>query len=207
MLKIWGRKNSINVQKVLWCCGELGLDYERVDAGGEFGGLNDPGYRRLNPTGLIPTIDDDGFVLWESNSIVRYLAAKHGTGTLCPAALTARADAERWMDWDLGTLWVHFRPVFIGLVRTPPEKRDAALLERERAKTIEAWQLLDRHLADKAFVTGDAFTMGDIPVGCAAHRWLNIDGGGSPALPNVRRWYERLSQRRPYQDVVMLPIT
>ena len=206
MLKIWGRKNSINVQKVLWCCGELGLDYERVDAGGEFGGTDTPAYRRMNPTGLIPTIDDDGFVLWESNSIVRYLAAKHSRGALSPEALTQRADAERWMDWDLGTLWVHFRPVFIGLVRTPPEQRDQTLLERERTKTIDAWQLLDRHLADRAFVTGEQFTMGDIPVGCAAHRWLNMDVD-SPELPNVRRWYERLSQRQPYRDVVMLPVT
>ena len=98
MLRIWGRRNSINVQKVLWCCGELGLDYERIDAGGVFGLTRDPEYLALNPNGLVPTISDDGFVLWESNAIVRYLAARHGSGTLWPEDLRERADAERWMD-------------------------------------------------------------------------------------------------------------
>lgn len=121
MLKIWGRANSINVQKVLWCCDELSLEYERIDAGGPFGRTQNPDYLAMNPNGLIPTISDDGFTLWESNAIVRYLAAKHGVGGLCPEDLRERADADRWMDWQLGTLWVALRPVFIGLVRTPPK--------------------------------------------------------------------------------------
>lgn len=206
MLKIWGRNNSINVQKVLWCCAELGLEYERIDAGGAYGGLDTPEYLRMNPTGRIPTIDDDGIVLWESHTIVRYLSAKHAIGGLCPATPEARADAERWMDWELGTLWVQFRPLFLGLVRTPPEERDEQALEAARRQTAAGWQLLDRHLADRQFVTGDHITFGDIPLGCAAHRWFNIDVD-SPELPNVRRWYERLGERQPYRDRVMLPIT
>ncbi len=135
MLKIWGRVNSVNVKKALWCIEELGLHYERVDAGMAFGVVNTPEYRRMNPTGLVPTMDDDGFVLWESHSIVRYLGAKHGMGTLCPADLRARAGAERWMDFAF-TFQGAMRNVFWGLIRTPPEKRDAKAIEEGRAKTI-----------------------------------------------------------------------
>jgi len=104
MIKIWGRKNSVNVQKVLWCCDELGIPYERVDAGGEFGGTREPEYLAMNPTALIPTIRDDGVTLWESNTIVRYLAAKYGAGSLWPEDLAARSLAEKWMDYQLGTV-------------------------------------------------------------------------------------------------------
>ena len=128
MLTIWGRINSINVQKVLWCCAELGVAYERIDAGGSFGVSNTPEYLAMNPNGLVPTIKDDGFVLWESNVIVRYLAAKHGAGTLYPGDLRECAEADRWMDWQVTTLWMALRPLFFGYVRTPPEQRDAAAL-------------------------------------------------------------------------------
>src|SRR6266850_2169868 len=136
MLKIWGRTNSVNVKKALWALEELGLKYERIDAGMQFGVNNTPEYRRMNPTGLVPTIEDDGFVLWESHSIVRYLAARHGAGTLWPNDLRARADAERWMDWAF-TFQAAFRTVFWGLVRTPPEKRDMAAIEDARKKCAE----------------------------------------------------------------------
>ena len=120
MLKIWGRKNSINVQKVLWCCAELGIKYDRIDAGMEHGVNNTPEYRAMNPNGTIPTIDDDGFVLWESHAIVRYLAAKHGAGTLWPADLKQRADSDRWMDWAHTFAREFQRPVFWALARTAP---------------------------------------------------------------------------------------
>ena len=124
MLKIWGRNNSVNVQKVLWCCEEMGLQYERIDAGGSFGVVNTPQYRELNPNGLVPTIEDDGFVLWESNAIVRYLAAKHSAGKLWPEDLKIRAEADKWMDWQNTTFWPTFRPLFWNLVRTPVDQRD-----------------------------------------------------------------------------------
>src|SRR5215471_5330757 len=128
MLKLWGRINSINVQKVLWALEELKVPYERVDAGLQYGVVNEPFYRKMNPNGLVPTIEDDGLILWESNTIVRYLAAKHGAGTLCPTTAAARADVERWMDWQLTTLGRDMTTVFWGFVRTPPEKRDLAAI-------------------------------------------------------------------------------
>ncbi len=206
MLQIWGRSNSINVQKVLWCCGELGIPYHRVDVGGPFGINREPEYLRLNPNGLVPTISDGGFVLWESNAIVRYLAAKHGMGALCPEDLAERADADRWMDWQMGTLWANFRPVFVGLVRTPPDKRDRAYIATAIRKTDESWAMLDAHLAARDYVTGPAFTMADIPLGVTAHRWFNLDIERSPT-PNLEAWYERLRDRAPYRANVMLPLS
>lgn len=206
MLKIWGRRNSINVQKVLWCCDELGLDYERVDAGGAFGLTRDPEYLALNPNGLVPTISDDGFALWESNVIVRYLSAKHGMGTLCPEDLQERADAERWMDWQLGTLWANMRPVFIGLIRTPPEERDETSIEAFRRKTVEAWSILEACLSDRDYVTGSSFNMADIPLGVSMYRWLQLDVERLPT-PNLEAWYARLRDRPAFRENVMLPLS
>jgi glutathione S-transferase len=206
MLRIWGRSNSINVQKVLWCCGELGVRYERVDVGGPFGGNREPGYLRLNPNSLVPTISDGGFVLWESNAIVRYLAAKHGMGTLCSDDLVGRADADRWMDWQMGTLWANLRPAFIGLIRTPPEKRDRASIAAAVRKTAENMAILDAHLAGRDYVTGSSFTMADIPLGVTAYRWFNLDIE-RPRMPNLQTWYERLCARSSYRATVMLPLS
>jgi glutathione S-transferase len=206
VLRIWGRSNSINVQKVLWCCGELDLRYQRVDVGGPFGGNNEPEYLRLNPNGLVPTISDGGFVLWESNAIVRYLAAKHGMGTLCPEDLAERADADRWMDWQMGTLWANFRPAFVGLIRTPPKKRDEAKIARAIRKTAGNLDLLDAHLASRDYVTGLSLTMADIPLGVTAYRWFTLDIE-RPAMPNLEAWYERLRARGPYRAIVMSPLS
>ena len=206
MLRIWGRSNSINVQKVLWCCEELDIRYQRVNVGGPFGGNKEPEYLRLNPNGLVPTISDGGFVLWESNVIVRYLAAKHGMGTLCPEDLAERADADRWMDWQMGTLWASFRPVFIGLVRTPPEERDQANIAAAIEKTAESWAILDAHLTDRDYVTGLSLTMADIPLGVTAYRWFTLDIE-RPPMPNLKAWYERLCARAPYRANVMLPLS
>jgi glutathione S-transferase len=206
MLKIWGRANSINVQKVLWCADELGLTYERVDVGGAFGKNQEPAYLALNPNGLVPTIEDDGFVLWESNSIVRYLAAKHALGTLCPREPAARADVERWMDWQLTTLGKDMTTVFWGLVRTPPEKRDLAAIESARKSLNGLWARLEGHLAKRAYVGGSAFTMGDIPVGCLAFRWFNLPLERND-LPHLEAWYDRLTTRPAYRKNVMPPMT
>jgi glutathione S-transferase len=206
VLQIWGRSNSINVQKVLWCYGELDVSYYRVDIGGPFGGTGEPEYLRLNPNGLVPTISDGGFVLWESNVIVRYLAARHGTGTLYPENLAQRADADRWMDWQMGTLWANFRPAFVGLIRTPPEKRDHAYTAAAIRKTAENLAILDAHLAARDYVTGPAFTMADIPLGATAYRWFRLDIE-RPPMPNLEAWYERLCARAPYQSTVMVPLS
>jgi glutathione S-transferase len=206
VLRIWGRSNSINVQKVLWCCEELDVRYRRVDVGGPFGGNKEPEYLRLNPNGLVPTISDGGFVLWESNAIVRYLAAKHGMGTLYPEDLAERADADRWMDWQMGTLWANFRPAFVGLIRTLPEKRDRDDIATAISRTAENLTMLDAHLAARDYVTGPAFTMADIPLGVTAYRWFNLEIE-RPPMPNLEAWYERLCARFPYKATVMLPLS
>lgn len=205
MLRIWGRTNSVNVKKALWCAGELGLKYERIDAGMQFGVVNTPGYRRMNPTGLVPTIDDDGFTLWESHTIVRYLCAKHSAGKLWPADLRQRADAERWMDWAF-TFQNAMRNVFWGLIRTPPEKRDANAIAEGTKKSHELAAMLDQVLADRPHVAGTAFTMADIPIGAEVQRYLRVPIE-RPALPHLKAWFERLRERPAFVKHVDLPLT
>ncbi|MSQ59219.1 MAG: glutathione S-transferase family protein [Betaproteobacteria bacterium] len=206
MLKIWGRNNSVNVQKPLWCCEELGLQYQRLDAGAAFGVVNTPQYRALNPNGLVPTLEDGAFVMWESNAIVRYLAAKHGEGKLWPEDPMVRAEADMWMDWQNTTFWPAFRPLFWNLVRTPVDQRDPKVMEDARMNTNEILGYFDNHLKQRAFVAGERLTMGDIPMGCAIWRWFSLDIDRQE-FPNIRRWIGLLKQRPAYQAVVMLPLT
>jgi glutathione S-transferase len=206
MLKIWGRDNSVNVQKALWCCEEMGVQYQRIDAGGTFGIVNTPRYRALNPNGLVPTIEDGPFVLWESNTIVRYLTAKHSPGKLWPEDLKVRAEADKWMDWTNTIFWPTFRPLFWNLIRTPLDQRDEKAIEESRLKTAEILDYLDAHLKNRAYVAGDDLTMGDIPMGCAIWRWLSVPVE-RPSLPNIQQWFGNLRQRPAYQNVVMLPIS
>ncbi|MBC7779226.1 MAG: glutathione S-transferase family protein, partial [Proteobacteria bacterium] len=195
MLKVWGRTTSINVQKVLWALAELDVAYERIDAGLHFGVNSEPWYREMNPNATVPTIDDEGFVLWESNAIVRYLAAKHGMGTLCPSDPAARADADRWMEWHSTTVWAEsLRWVFFNMYRAAPDKRNAAQIEAGAVQAITHFTRLDRHLAQRSWVTGETFTMGDIPLGAAAHRFFGVPIE-RPPLPNVEAWYARLLDR------------
>jgi glutathione S-transferase len=206
MLRIWGRLSSINVQKVVVCANELGLAYERVDAGGKFGIVQTPAYKRLNPNSLVPTIEDGDFVLWESNAIVRYLSRAYGAGRLWPDEPRRTADADRWMDWQAMTLTPAMGDAFMQLVRTPPEQRDKSLVEASIAKTEPRMAILDAQLADRAYVAGATLTMGDIPVACAAHRWFGLPGERMPH-PNVERWLAGLRARPAFGDVLTLPIT
>lgn len=207
MLKIWGRTNSINVQKVMWTVGELGLAPERIDAGMAHGIVGEPWYAALNPNRMVPTIDDGGVVLWESNVIVRYLAAKHAPGTLMPADPVLRAKAEMWMDWQQNTLMpAGLSPLFLGLIRTPADKRDAAALRKAAEVTEAALRMLDVHLAGRTFVLGDSLTVADIPVGVATYRWYALPVEHAE-LPNLRAWYERLTGRPAFARHVMLPLT
>jgi glutathione S-transferase len=205
MLKIWGRTNSVNVKKVLWAAEELGLPCQRIDAGMEHGVTKTPEYMKMNPNSLVPTIDEDGFVLWESHSIVRYLCAKHGAGTLWPTDLKARADAERWMDWAF-TFQSAMRSVFWGLIRTPPEKRDPKAIEEGRRKSAELLSVLERTLARRPYVGGASFTMGDIPLGCEVQRWMRVPIE-RPPLPAVQAWFDRLCARPAFSKHVDLPLT
>lgn len=206
MLRIWGRSNSVNVQKVLWCADELGTPYDRIDAGGQFGIVNDRAYRALNPNGLVPTLEDQGLVLWESNAIVRYLCAKYGNGTLWPEDPVTRAEADKWMDWQTTTVWPNLRTVFWGLVRTPPERRDMNAIEAARKNTGEILSILDARLAKREYVAGHRLTMGDIPLGAAVYRWMALDVE-RPPLRNLEAWYGRLAARPPYRKNVMLPLS
>src|SRR3954462_14495885 len=206
MLKIWGRTNSVNVKKALWCVEELGLKYERVDAGMQFGVTKTPEYLQMNPNSLVPTIEDDGFVLWESHTVVRYLAAKHSAGALWPTDIQKRADAERWMDWAF-TFQAAMRNVFWGLIRTPPEKRDAKAIEEARVKSNQlATDVLERSLAGRKNVTGERFTMGDIPIGCEVQRWMRCPIE-RPKLPNVEAWFGRLRERPAYGRIVDIALS
>jgi glutathione S-transferase len=207
VLTIYGRTNSVNVQKVLWCLAELALPYTRIDAGLEHGRNTEPWYLALNPNGKVPLLVDGAFTLWESNTIVRYLASKHGAGSLCPASLETRALAERWMDWQLSTLVSPVSIVFQNLIRRPAAERDAAEIERNTREANRAMALLDEHLQSRPYVAGEAFTMGDIPAGATAHRWLEIPGIERPALTAVRAWRARLAERAAFRDHVQLPLS
>ena len=197
MLQVWGRLSSINVRKVVWCAQELGLAFQRTEAGGRFGVVQTAAYRALNPNSLVPTIDDDGVRLWESNVIVRYLCARHAPGGLYPEPLAARFDAERWMDWQQTTLNPAGRDAFIQWVRTPAERRDTAAAQRSAQATEALLALLEAHLATRRYVTGDRFTMADIPIGCELHRWFGLprERYARPAWPHLERYFAALHDR------------
>ncbi len=212
MLNIWGRISSINVRKVVWCAQELHLDFQRTEAGGQFGVVQTPEYHALNPNGTVPTIDDgegsDRITLWESNVIVRYLCAKYGPGTFYPEPLARRFDAERWMDWQQTTVNRSGWGAFIQWVRTPPEQRQPALIAQSVNNTEPLFELLDAHLSTRTFMLGDAFTMADIPLGCEAHRWFGLPQTEytRPAWPHVERWFADLRARAGARGVLDLPL-
>jgi len=205
MLKVWGRANSINVQKVMWAVGELGIPHRRIDAGGSFGGLDTEEFRTMNPNARVPVIDDAGAIVWESHAIVRYLAANYGIGTLWPTDPAIRSLSDRWMDWTLADL----QPAFIGGVfwnfyRTPEAQRNWPLIRQGIARSAILFKLLDRHLNDKLFIAGDALTIGDITAGAQLYRYFELEID-RPAIPSVEAWYARLCERPAYRQHVMVP--
>ena len=206
MLKIWGRTNSSNVQKVLWCADELGLAYERIDIGGQFGGNDQPAYLKLNPNGLVPTVEDGELVLWESNSIVRYLGGRYGAGKIWPTDPGQRARGEMWMDWQLTTMGPPTITLFQGFVRLAPEQRDMAALAKTAQTLGGLWGRLDAHLAGKNFIGGADFSVADIPCAVWIHRWFNLPIE-RPTQPHLRAWYDRLLQRPGFKKHVALPLS
>jgi glutathione S-transferase len=207
VIKIWGRNTSSNVQKVMWAVGEIGLPHERIDIGGPFGKNNEPAYLAMNPNGLVPTLEEeDGFLLWESNTIVRYLAAKHRFTLLEPADLKTRARASAWMDWQLSVLAPAITPAFIGMIRTPPEKRNLAAIEESKKRTTAAIAILDGQLAKTAYVAGDGFSYGDIPVAVMANRYRQLVPE-RPAFPHFERWFAAISTRPAFKkEVAAVPL-
>ena len=209
MIKIWGRNTSSNVQKAMWAVDELGIARERIDIGGPFGGNKEPKYLAMNPNGLVPTLEEeDGYTLWESNSIVRYLAAKHDkAGVLEPKDPKQRALASQWMDWQLSVMGPAITPVFWGLVRTPPEKRDANAIAAAKEKTIAAAKMMDAQLGKTAFLAGPDFSYGDIPVGIMIYRYMQLFPQ-RPATPNLDRWYAAISSRPAFKEqVAVVPLS
>jgi glutathione S-transferase len=205
MLKLWGRVNSLNVQKVLLCLDELGLPYQRKDAGLEFGIVDTPDYKALNPNSRVPTIEDNGFVLWESNVIVRYLCAKYAESGLWLSDLQARADADRWMDWQQTTFNPAMTPIFLGLVRKPGAV-DAKEIEKMRLATERNAAILEARLAQVPFISGAAFGMADLVLAPPLHRWLNLPVARVPR-PSVERWYAQVRERPSARKFLTLPIT
>ena len=206
MLRIWGNADSVNVQKILWCCEEIGLAYERIDAGRHFGVVDTPAFRDLNPNGLVPTIDDAGFVVWESNAILRYLAAAYSPGVLWPQDVRARANADRWLDWSSSTLWPALLPLFRAFFRTPESSRNPAAIEADLPPAVDALSILDAHLARHEYVGGAQLTMGDIATGCSVWRWFAMPIV-RPPLPSLERWFGDLAKRPAYRRTVMLPLS
>ena len=205
-LKLWGQPKSINVQKVLWALDELGLSYERIDAGGPFGRVKEADYLSLNPNGLVPTLEVDGVPLWESNAILRYLFGAHGAAPTHPSDPIVRARADQWTEWYASTYWPNTRVLLVQLVRTPEAQRDSKVIEAARTQVLHAAKLLEAQLERHPFVAGDHFTWGDIPLGAAAHRFLNLPFD-RPALKATEAWYARLRSRAPYKKWIDLPLT
>ena len=208
MRRVLGRANSSNVMKVLWLLDELRLPFEREDVGGAFGGTDTPEYRARNPNGVVPTLVEDGFVLWESNVILRYLAAGHAAGTaMWPEDLQARANIDRWMDWQQTTLGAPMTTVFWGLVRTPPDKRDLAAITAAAARLGTLYGILDGVVAPGGYVAGSDLTPADVCIGVHAFRYFSFEGIERPELPNLRAWFARLRARPSFAKYVDHPMT
>ncbi len=206
MRRLWGRLNSVNVQKAVWALKELDLDHERIEAGGAHGVVNDAAYRSINPNGLVPTLEEDGFVLWESNAILRYLALGHGGVLALPEAPRERALIDQWLDWQATAFTPAMRDAFKQSVRVPEKERDPDAITASLKATEPLAALLDRHLAERTHMAGARFGIADIAVACAAHRWLNLPLAPA-ARPHVARWLAELRQRPAAASVLTLPIT
>lgn len=209
MLRIWGRISSINVRKVVWATQELGLPYQRIDAGLQHGVVRTDAYLALNPNALVPTVQDhDGTVLWESNVVIRYLCARHGTPGAAlsyPQDLAQRFDQERWMDWQQTTLNPAGREAFIQWFRTPEAQRNTAAIAASTASMEPLLDRLNHLLAQRPWISGAQFGMADIPIGCELHRWRGLPQP-HPARPHLDEWYARIQARPATRGVLDVPL-
>ncbi|HCR96413.1 MULTISPECIES: glutathione S-transferase family protein [Halomonas] len=208
MITLWGRDNSTNVKKVRWVLNELEVPFEQIQAGLQFGVNNTPEYQAMNPNGLVPLLKDDATdsLLWESNTIIRYLAAQYGQGNLWIEQPAKRAQAEKWMDWANSTLSPAHRVILMGYVRTPEAQRDNAAIEAGMQACEKLFELLDNALANQAWFSGEAFGLGDIAVAPFVYNLWNIGLTWQPR-PHLERWYQQLTERPVFRDVVMIPVT
>ena len=205
MLKIWGRRSSFNVQKVMWLVGELGLAHEHIQAGGSFGGLDEPAFRALDPHGRVPVLEDGELAIWESHAILRYLAPRYGQGIFWADDPAARSHVDRWMEWSQTALQPTFlNGVFWGYYRTPEPQRDWPAIRKSLDDCADLFRGLESVLANQSFLAGDQLTLADIPAGASLYRYFELDIE-RPNLPNVEAWYLRLQQRPAYREHVMIP--
>ena len=207
-LTIWGRSNSVNVQKALWCLAELELPFERIDAGMQFGKNNEPDYLAMNPNGRVPTLVDADYVLWESNSVMRYLCMEYGNGTpIYPIDPKRRAAVDRWLDWTLSTVQPVDRPVFWALIRTPKERQHMAQIQKDVDAEAPVWAIADRQLSTRRYIEGEQFTIADIAVGAFARRWLGFTGINKPTFSHVARWYKDIASRPSFAKQLATPMS
>lgn len=205
MLRILGRITSINVRKAVWTAQELGLEFERIDAGGAFGVTKTPEYIGMNPNSVVPTLVDGDFILWESNVIVRYLCAKHSLGNLYPIDLKERFNAERWMDWQQTTFNPSGRDAFWQLIRIPEPERDMKKVEASIASTEILLDRFEAHLSKNEYIAGNKLSMADIPMACELHRWFGLNLP-SKSRPYVEAWYAKMLARPASRNVLTLPL-
>jgi glutathione S-transferase len=205
MLRVWGRRSSFNLQKVMWLVGELGLEHQHIPAGGSFGGLDAAEFLAMNPHGRVPVIDDGGTVVWESHAILRYLAARYGRGRFWSEDAGKQSVADRWMDWTQTALQPDFLVgVFWGFYRTPEHLRDWPAIHEKVDCCARHFQLLDRLLADRPYLCGETLTLADIPAGTSLYRYFALEIE-RPFVPNVEAWYRRLRERAAYREHVIVP--
>ncbi|WP_024519526.1 glutathione S-transferase [Bradyrhizobium sp. Tv2a-2] len=207
-LTIWGRANSVNVQKVLWCLAELDLPFERIDAGMQYGRTRETDYLAMNPNARVPTLVEGDYALWESNSIMRYLCMEHRPDLpIYPKQPQRRAAIDRWLDWTLSTLQPVDRPVFWALVRTPPEQRDMAAIQKDADAEAEVWRIADHHLSTRRFIEGDNFSIADIALGAYARRWFGVEGIARPKQPHLERWFALVGERPGFVKFIAPPMS
>jgi glutathione S-transferase len=203
---LWGRATSSNVMKVIWLLEELNLPYDRIDVGGSYGKTETPEYRAMNPTGLVPTLQEDHFTLWESNAILRYICNAYAPDSpFWPQAPRVRANIDRWMDAQQNVLNRPMSVVFWGLVRTKPEDRDNTAIATAIAETARVWGMVSTQLGQHSFLGGDELTLADFPWGPHLHRWFAMDFD-RPDVPHLRAWYDRLLERPAYKEYVAGPM-
>jgi glutathione S-transferase len=203
MLKVWGRRSSANVQKVMWLVGELKLAHEHIPAGGPYGLTNEPKFRAMNPNGLVPVIEDDGLVMWESNAILRYLAATYGKDKFWFADAKARAPIDQWEEWAATTFQPNMIGLFVSHWRTPENQRNPNVIRNFLQRSEKDLRLLDAELAKRPYIAGDAFSLADIAAGTHLYRYYTM-GTPYPSFPNIEAWYKRLQERAAYREHVMI---
>lgn len=203
-MKLWGRASAFNVQKVLWLLHELGLEFDHEQVGGAFGGLDDPEFLRMNPHGRVPVLRDGDTIVWESHTILRYLAGRCASQALWPAEPAARSHVDRWMDWSLASLQPAFMGLFWGYFRTPPERWERGGPQPAIDECDRCFKLLDGELATRPYLAGADFTLADIPAGTALYRYFNM-GQPVPRHRHVDAWYDRLCARSAYQKAIKVP--